>query len=90
MMKNFSDLTEREVLAVAISSEEEDGRIYMSFTEDLKERYPDTAKLFEEMAVEERGTAIVCSRPTKTALERIFRRYAVKTSGVCCAGVPSG
>jgi erythrin-vacuolar iron transport family protein len=54
-MKNFSDLTEREVLAVAISSEEEDGRIYMSFAEDLKERYPDTAKVFEEMAEEERS-----------------------------------
>ncbi len=54
-MKNFADLTEREVLAVAISSEEEDSRIYMSFAEDLKERYPDSAKVFEEMAEEERG-----------------------------------
>src|ERR1700760_3096727 len=54
-MKNFSALTEREVLAVAIASEEEDGRIYMSFAEDLKERYPETAKVFEEMAEEERG-----------------------------------
>ena len=54
-MKNFSDLTEREVLAVAISSEEEDSRIYMSFAEDLRERYPDSAKVFEEMAEEERG-----------------------------------
>ena len=54
-MKNFADLTEREVLAVAISSEEEDSRIYMSFAEDLAERYPDSAKLFEEMAEEERG-----------------------------------
>ena len=54
-MKNFSDLTEREVLAVAIAAEEEDSRIYMSFAEDLKERYPDSAKLFEEMAEEERG-----------------------------------
>lgn len=35
-MKNFADLTEREVLAVAISSEEEDSRIYMTFAEDLK------------------------------------------------------
>ena len=49
-MKNFADLTEREVLAVAISSEEEDSRIYMTFAEDLKERYPDSAKLFEQMA----------------------------------------
>ena len=54
-MKNFADLTEREVLAVAISSEEQDSRIYMSFAEDLRERYPDTAKIFEEMAEEERG-----------------------------------
>ena len=54
-MKNFADLTEREVLAVAITSEEEDSRIYMTFAEDLKDRYPDSAKLFEEMAEEERG-----------------------------------
>jgi rubrerythrin len=54
-VKNFADLTEREVLAVAIASEEEDSRIYMAFAEDLKDRYPDSAKLFEEMAEEERG-----------------------------------
>jgi rubrerythrin len=54
-VKKFADLTEREVLAVAIASEEEDSRIYMSFAEDLRERYPDTAKLFEQMADEERG-----------------------------------
>lgn len=54
-MKNFADLTEREVLAVAIASEEEDSRIYMSFAEDLAERYPDSAKIFEAMAEEERG-----------------------------------
>src|SRR5262249_53388165 len=54
-MKNFADLTEREVLAVAISSEEEDSRIYMTFAEDLKERYPDSAKVFEDLAEEERG-----------------------------------
>jgi rubrerythrin len=54
-MKNFADLTEREVLAVAIASEEEDSRIYMTFAEDLTERYPDSAKVFEEMAEEERG-----------------------------------
>src|ERR1700730_5022198 len=54
-MKNFADLTEREVLAVAISSEEEDSRIYMSFAEDLAERYPESAKIFVEMAEEEKG-----------------------------------
>jgi rubrerythrin len=54
-MKAFSELTEREVLAVAISSEEEDSRIYLSFAEDLAERYPDSAKVFSEMAEEEKG-----------------------------------
>jgi rubrerythrin len=54
-MKNFADLTEREILAIAIAAEEEDSRIYMAFAEDLAERYPDSAKLFEQMAEEERG-----------------------------------
>jgi erythrin-vacuolar iron transport family protein len=54
-MKNFADLSEREVLAIAIAAEEEDSRIYISFAEDLAERYPDSAKLFEEMAEEEKG-----------------------------------
>ncbi|KAH2825006.1 hypothetical protein KXV85_011317, partial [Aspergillus fumigatus] len=54
-VKNFSDLSEREVLAVAISAEEEDSRIYMAFAEDLAGRYPDSARLFEQMAEEERG-----------------------------------
>ncbi|MDP4594366.1 MAG: rubrerythrin [Beijerinckiaceae bacterium] len=53
-MKNFSDLTEREILAVAISSEEEDSRIYQSFAEDLAERYPSSAQVFVEMAEEEK------------------------------------
>jgi rubrerythrin len=54
-MKAFAELTEREVLAVAISGEEEDSRIYLSFAEDLAERYPDSAKVFSEMAEEEKG-----------------------------------
>jgi rubrerythrin len=54
-LKAFSDLSEREILALAISSEEEDGRIYMSFAEDLAERYPASSKVFEQMALEETG-----------------------------------
>jgi len=53
-MKAFAQLTEREILAVAISAEEEDSRIYMSFAEDLAGRYPDSARVFEEMAEEEK------------------------------------
>src|SRR4030081_3729972 len=54
-MKNFADLTEREFLAVEISAEEDNSRIYTSFAEDLAERYPESAKIFEEMAEEEKG-----------------------------------
>ncbi len=52
-MKSFDDLTEREVLALAISNEEEDGRIYADFAHGLREDYPDTAGVFDEMAEEE-------------------------------------
>jgi erythrin-vacuolar iron transport family protein len=53
MAKNFKDLTEREILALAISLEEEDGRVYGDFVDGLREAYPATAKMFEEMQAEE-------------------------------------
>lgn len=52
-MKRFADLTEQEVLALAISSEEEDSRIYRGFAEGLRASYPASAKVFDEMAEEE-------------------------------------
>ena len=52
-MRNFDELTEREVLALAISSEEEDGRIYGDFSERLRVDYPASAKVFHDMAAEE-------------------------------------
>ncbi|MGB7286953.1 MAG: iron exporter MbfA [Salaquimonas sp.] len=51
--RDFKDLTEQEILALAISSEEDDGRIYEAYAEMLREDYPDSAKIFEEMADEE-------------------------------------
>ncbi len=54
-MRPFTSLTEREILALAICSEEEDGRIYADFAERLRERYPDTARVFTDMAAEEDG-----------------------------------
>jgi erythrin-vacuolar iron transport family protein len=53
MAKNFRDLTEREILALAISLEEEDGKIYGDFEDGLRESYPASAQLFEEMQAEE-------------------------------------
>ena len=52
-MKRFADLTEQEILALAISSEEEDSRIYRGFAEGLREPFPASAKVFDEMADEE-------------------------------------
>jgi erythrin-vacuolar iron transport family protein len=51
--KNFKDLTEREILALAIQLEEEDSRVYADFAEGLRESNPSTAKVFEEMNAEE-------------------------------------
>ena len=52
-MRNFSDLTEREILALAIGAEEEDGRIYLDFAEGLRGDYPASAQVFIDMAAEE-------------------------------------
>lgn len=51
--KRFSDLTEREILALAISSEEDDARIYRGYAEHLRIDFPDSAQIFEGMAAEE-------------------------------------
>ena len=52
-MRNFDELSEREVLALAIANEEEDGRIYLDFSEGVRDTYPASAKVFTEMAAEE-------------------------------------
>jgi len=52
-MRNFSDLSEREVLALAIANEEEDNRIYIDIAEGLRNDYPASARIFFEMAEEE-------------------------------------
>jgi rubrerythrin len=52
-MRNFSELSEREILALAIGNEEEDGRIYADFAERLREDYPDSARIFQDMSAEE-------------------------------------
>jgi len=52
-MRAFDDLTERDILALAIANEEEDGRIYADYAQHLREHYPDSARLFDGMAAEE-------------------------------------
>jgi rubrerythrin len=53
MVKNFKDLSEAEILALAISNEEMDGRIYADFAARLKDNYPATAEVFKQMEAEE-------------------------------------
>jgi len=54
-MRTFESLTEREVLALAISLEEEDARIYEDFAAGLEENYPEQAAKFRELRREEDG-----------------------------------
>ncbi len=49
----FADLSEQEILALAISSEEDDLRIYQSYANGLRDTYPASASVFDEMAIEE-------------------------------------
>lgn len=51
--RDFKDLSEREILALAISSEEEDGRIYAAYADRLRDDYPASAAIFDGMAAEE-------------------------------------
>lgn len=56
-MMTLDELSEREILALAICNEEEDGRILSDFAHALRDHYPDTAGLFADMAIEEANTA---------------------------------
>lgn len=66
--KNFKDLSEQEILALAISSEETDARVYADFAEGLKADYPATAKIFREMEAEE-------DEHRRRLIEEYRRRY---------------
>ena len=55
MAKNFNELSEPEILALAVSLEEEDGRIYSEFAEALRPDFPATASMLDDMQAEESG-----------------------------------
>jgi rubrerythrin len=54
-LKKFSELTEQEILALAVANEDEDHRIYRSFAGALRGAFPDTANIYDRMAEEEIG-----------------------------------
>lgn len=77
----FSSLSEQEILALAISSEEDDARIYRSYAEGLEADFPSSARLFDEMATEEdKHRAMLIELHRKRFGERIplIRREHVK------------
>lgn len=81
MARKFKELTEREILALAIALEEEDGRVYADFADGLRESYPATAKLFEDMREEEsqhRGSLIETFRQRFGEHIPLIRRQDVK------------
>ena len=51
--RDFASLSEQEVLALAISAEEEDGRIYLAYADAVRGDYPASARVLDEMAAEE-------------------------------------
>lgn len=68
MAKSFKDLSEAEILALAISNEETDGRIYADFAARLKDHYPATAQVFKEMEAEE-------DQHRRTLIDEYRRRF---------------
>ncbi|WP_112321448.1 iron exporter MbfA [Oceanibium sediminis] len=51
--RSFDSLSEQEILALAISSEEDDARIYRAYADGLRDEFPASARMFEDMAAEE-------------------------------------
>src|SRR6202521_4223097 len=81
MAKKFRDLSEREILALAVSLEEKDGRVYGDFADGLRQTYPDTAKIFDEMREEEsqhRASLIATYRSRFGEHIPLIRRQDVK------------
>jgi hypothetical protein len=71
-MRSFESLTEKEILALAISLEEEDARIYDNFADGLKENHPSQAEQFQRLRQDEDGIAIGCSNCSEAGSEITF------------------
>ena len=54
-MKDFNSLSKQEILALAISLEEEDERVYSDLSEGLRQDFPSSAAVFDGMRQEESG-----------------------------------
>src|SRR5438477_1409569 len=80
-VRNFDSLSEREILALAISLEEEDERIYADFAEGLRQNFPASAEVFDGMQAEEsshRRRLIELFRENFGDHIPLFRRHDVR------------
>src|SRR5690606_3693228 len=79
--RSFDSLSEQEILALAISSEEDDGRIYRAYADGLRDAFPDSARVFDAMADEEddhRAALIALHRKRFGERIPLIRREHVK------------
>jgi hypothetical protein len=80
-MKSFAELTEGEMLALAISNREEDGRVYADFAKALREDHPDSVRGFSSICrkgkARNAANSSACSRPSSAILSRLLK---IKTS----------
>ncbi|TIM60579.1 MAG: rubrerythrin family protein, partial [Mesorhizobium sp.] len=78
----FESLSEQEILALAISSEEDDGRIYRAYADGLADRFPHSARVFEEMAEEAYLFYVEAAKRTSDASTRkLLDNLAVAEQG---------
>ena len=90
MLKKFKDLTEREILALAISNEEEDGRIYAEFADALRDSYPVPPRFSKKCAWRKVAIAIASWLCFASVLAIIFRLFAARMFAASCSAARSG
>jgi rubrerythrin len=83
-MKDFHSLSQREILALAISLEEEDERVYTDFAEGLRQDFPSSAAVFEGMRAEE-GTGAGFSSCIVRSSESTFHSSPTGREGLRAA-----
>ena len=79
-MKTFDSLSEQEILALAISLEEEDERVYADFSEGLRDSFPTSAAIFDAMRADETAH---WQRLLSLYRERIRRSYSTHSAARC-------
>ncbi len=90
-MRKFADLDQREILALAISLEEEHGRIYADYAAGLGTDYPASAKIFtRDGRRRERASALADRSIPAENSATTFRLFAARTSPASCAMIRSG